>query len=33
MRVRFTDEAKARLRAIHAQIAGDAPGAAKAMID
>ncbi len=33
MRVRLTDEAKAKLRAIHAYIAEDAPQRADAMID
>lgn len=33
MRVRFTDEATARLRAIHAHIARDARNHADAMID
>jgi toxin ParE1/3/4 len=33
MRVRFTDEAKAKLRAIRAYIAKDAPTRADAMID
>jgi plasmid stabilization system protein ParE len=33
MRVRLTDEAKAKLRAIRAQIAEDAPQRADAMID
>lgn len=33
MRVRFTDEARARLRQIHAYIAQDAPAQADAMID
>ncbi len=33
MRVRLTDEAKAKLRAIHAYIAEDVPQRADAMID
>ena len=33
MRVRFTDEALAKLRAIHAHIAQDAPQRANRMID
>ena len=33
MRVRLTDEAKAKLRAIHAHIAEDVPQRADAMID
>jgi len=33
MRVRFTDEAKAKLRAIHAYIAEGAPQRADAMVD
>ncbi len=33
MRVRFTDEAKAKLRAIHTHIAQDSPARAKTMIE
>jgi plasmid stabilization system protein ParE len=33
MRIRFTDEARARLRAIHTEIAKDAPTRADGMID